>query len=151
MDPMKEEQEAKRRDAEALAEVEYVLNKATSDPQWTWAAGVELYVNPSDLRRVISMAKVQAAMLAADRDQEASYSYLGSCSTERREAHRGFVGPDPGSPLHVALWSAVNAYAQACGGNTGRDSISEARILAVCDVEDAVRAYAMASCEGSRR
>lgn len=43
-----------------------------------------------------------------------------------------------GSPLHVALWDAINQVVASSGGRN--DRTSEARQLAVCEVEIALRA-----------
>lgn len=39
----------------------------------------------------------------------------------------------------VALWDAVNAYAQACGGDTSAETVNNARMNAVVAVEQAAR------------
>lgn len=46
----------------------------------------------------------------------------------------------PGGPAHVVLWDAINAYAEACGGDTSKH-ISVARMAAVAAVENALRVY----------
>ena len=42
----------------------------------------------------------------------------------------------------TALWDAVNKYAEACGGDTGRKTIGDARMNAVVEVDRAVRGIA---------
>lgn len=41
-------------------------------------------------------------------------------------------------PLQVALWDAVNEYAESCGGDTGPATIGGRRMKAVSEVSRAV-------------
>lgn len=49
--------------------------------------------------------------------------------------------PDWADPRRVAVWDAINEYAAACGGDTGRATIGGRRMDAVVGVERALRAY----------
>lgn len=40
---------------------------------------------------------------------------------------------------HVAIWNAINAYATACGGDVGKDTVGKHRMDAVGAVETAIR------------
>ncbi len=50
-----------------------------------------------------------------------------------------------GDSASVALWDAINTYALACGGRTGSDNLSNARMVAVVAVEAALLASAKAT------
>lgn len=51
----------------------------------------------------------------------------------------------PGTRAHVALWDAINAYAEACGGATGPGTAGTAREAAVVRVEAAAVVWALES------
>ncbi len=51
----------------------------------------------------------------------------------------------------LALWDAINAYTQACGGNTGTRTVSVRRMKAVVDVERVVVAIVNDNRRGAKQ
>lgn len=56
-----------------------------------------------------------------------------------------WAAPASADPEPVVLWDAINAYVVACGGRTGSDNLSNARMVAVVAVEAALLASAKAT------
>lgn len=49
---------------------------------------------------------------------------------------------------HIELWDAINAYAEACGGDTSNQTVSSRRMQAVARIEQAVRSTCVGSISG---
>lgn len=51
---------------------------------------------------------------------------------------------NPTDPNYVALWDAINRFAESCGGKSSKNIGSPARMKAVCEVDNALRSFARA-------
>jgi hypothetical protein len=52
--------------------------------------------------------------------------------------------------ISAAIWDAINEYAAACGGNTGRATIGSRRMDAVVAVERAIEQSLIERVKGDR-
>lgn len=66
--------------------------------------------------------------------QHADNWECGSCGAERPDPPDGKLRPE----WWIALWDAINCYAQACGGDTSAATVSEERERAVVYIEELI-------------